>query len=381
MITENVLFSNENKLEDVNIIVGINGSGKSSYLNEIAKYHISKNKIVIAIANTIYDKFTIKGPNAKVLKNSKGKNIVRDSIKDVIKILESENFKAFYRLRNVFEYINFSPIIEFKINNLNPDFKERLIESHLFNNEEKDDLLYFLNRAYEHFLIENEDKFILDFYNNGEFDNLRNVFFLKILNYENKLRKLKILRNIEIVLIKNGERFELNSASSGELSIIASLIFISAHINENSIILIDEPENSLHPKWQIEYVNQILDLFYLFQPKIIIATHSPLIINGSEVNLPSTNIFKGNGFKNFIKQKNDLLNVEEIYEDYFEVTTPENRYVSETIIEEFNLLAEKRIKYYEFKEFVEKLIDNSYEVKQIEALKGILKLAEKFKQK
>lgn len=381
MTIENELFSYVNKLEDVNILVGVNGSGKSSYLNEIAGYHLRNNKTVIAIANTIYDKFTIKGPKAKVLKNSKGKNIVRDSIKDVIKILESENFKAFYRLRNVFEYINFSPTIEFKINNLNPDFKETLVESHLFNNEEKDDLLYFLNRAYEHFLIENEDKFVLDFYDNGEFDNLRNVFFLKILNYENKLRKLKILRNIEIVLIKNGQRFELNSASSGELSIIASLIFISAHINENSIILIDEPENSLHPKWQIEYVNQILDLFYLFQPKIIIATHSPLIINGSEVNLPSTNIFKGNGFKNFIKQKNDLLNVEEIYEDYFEVTTPENRYVSETIIEEFNLLAEKRINFYEFKEFVEKLIENSYEVKQIEALKGILKLAEKFKQK
>lgn len=379
MIFENELFTHKNKLEDVNILVGVNGSGKSSYLNEIANFHVNNNKTVIAIANTIFDKFTIKSSRAKILRNSKGKNIVRDSIKDVLRILENENFKAFNRLRNVFEYINFSPRIEFKINNLDIDFRERIIESNLFNTEEKEDLLYFLNKAYDDFLVENENRFVLDFYDNSEFDNLRNVFFLKILNFENKLKKLKILKNIEIVLIKDKQRFELNSASSGELSIIASLIFISAHINENSIILIDEPENSLHPKWQIEYVNQLLDLFYLFEPKIIIATHSPLIINGAEVNLPSTNIYKGNGFNNFVKQRNDLLNVEEIYEDYFDVTTPENRFVSEKIIEEFNLLAENKIKYFEFRNFVQELIRKSYEKKQIEALRGILELATKFK--
>lgn len=371
------LFESSKSDEDVNILVGINGSGKSSYLNELAKYHLNKGKTVIAVANTIYDKFTIKGRKAKLLKTSRGRNIAKYSVKEVIKVLEKEDSKGFFNLSNVFNYINFESRIEFKINNLNPDFRDLIINTEIFNKDEIEELLFFLNRFYENSFIENEGIFVLDFqYHN--FDPHRNIFFFKILNFENKLRKIKVLKNIEITLFKESNSFPLNHASSGELTLIASLIYISSNIDDNSVILIDEPENSLHPKWQVEYVKKLSELFYFYQPKIIIATHSPLIINGAELNIKNVNIFKGLFFGEFNKQNKDLKNVEEIYESYFDVTTPESRYISQFVIQKFNLLSEDKILYSDFQNILNGLIQNSYDKQQKQALDGILELALKY---
>ncbi|WP_432670308.1 AAA family ATPase [Flavobacterium sp. SM2513] len=371
------LFESSKSDEDVSILVGINGSGKSTYLNEIAKYHLNKGKTVIAVANTIYDKFTIKGQKVKLLKSSRGKNIAKYSIKEVIKVLEKEDSKGFFNLSNVFKYINFESRIEFKINKLNPDFRDLIINTDIFNKDEIEELLFFLNRSYENSFIENEGMFILDFQNQN-FDPHRNVFFLKILNFENKLRKIKVLKNIEITLFKERNSFPLNHASSGELTLIASLIYISVNIDDNSIILIDEPENSLHPKWQVEYVKKLIDLFYFYQPKIIIATHSPLVINGAELNIRNVNIFKGSSDGQFNKHNKDLKNVEEIYDDYFDLTTPENRFISQLVIEKFNLLSEGKISHNNFQNILYELIQNSYDNQQKQALNGILELASKY---
>ncbi|MDC5072602.1 hypothetical protein NRA08_16075, partial [Acinetobacter baumannii] len=61
---------------DVNFLVGVNGSGKSRYLKEIARqYSYSKNYNVVAISNTIFDKFNIRGLNK--LTANHGRYIVR----------------------------------------------------------------------------------------------------------------------------------------------------------------------------------------------------------------------------------------------------------------------------------------------------------------
>lgn len=371
------LFENSISDEDVNIIVGINGSGKSTYLNEIAKHHLNKGKSVICIANTIYDKFTVKSSKAKFLKSSRGKNIARRSINEVVNALDSYDSKVFFNLSNVFNYIKFEPIIEFKIYNLNPDYKELILNSNNFSSDEIQDLLFSIDNAFELY-NQNDGKFILDFSENNDYERLRNRFFLKIIKYENKLKKINVCEKIVITLFKNHTFFPLNDASSGELTLIASLIYISINIRHESVIIIDEPENSLHPKWQIEYVKKLVDLFYFYQPKIIIATHSPLIINGAELNVRNVNIFKGISYGEFVKQTDDLKNVEEIYDNYFDVTTPENRFISHSIINKFNLLSEQKISYPDFRNIINDLINNSYDVQQKNALLGILELAKNY---
>ncbi len=129
------------------------------------------------------------------------------------------------------------------------------------------------------------------------------------------MKKLGILREITLYLEKDNQNISLQNASSGELLILSTLTFISSYIEPNSTILIDEPENSLHPKWQKEYIGKILDMFYYYHPKIIIATHSALMIPLKEQPI---NLFS---IENSIikKLKRTTNNNEELLSDTFKI--------------------------------------------------------------
>jgi ABC-type phosphate transport system ATPase subunit len=71
---------------------------------------------------------------------------------------------------------------------------------------------------------------------------------------------------------------EVAKASSGQQQMLCSVIGLSSAITNNSLILIDEPELSLHPRWQqlyLEYLSAALEA--VSSCHVIIATHSPLI--------------------------------------------------------------------------------------------------------
>jgi len=70
-----------------------------------------------------------------------------------------------------------------------------------------------------------------------------------------------------------------SEASSGEQSVVMSLLGIGSQIRDGSLICIDEPEICLHPEWQEKYIEL---LFHTFSSKrnchFLIATHSPQIV-------------------------------------------------------------------------------------------------------
>lgn len=358
---------------DVNVLIGENGSGKSSLLSEISNFYIKQtDKNVIAIANTVYDKFRNRGSKFNILRVSQGKSLVRNIILESFELLASENLK---KLRNVgltLEYAGFNASISIRIADLKFYYKDIIIESDL-SNKEKDNIITFLD-SFTNEALNTSSIFTVNFFH----DNLNDVkksYYLSIFLYEKVLKKLKIIKGIEIFFSKNNELIPIDSASSGELTVVTTLIYITVNIVDNSIILIDEPENSLHPKWQIEYIKNLLDLFYLYQPKIIIATHSPLIINGKEIDISQINIFKGTN-SGFILHNDNTKNVEEIYEEFFNVTTPENRYLSEKVIEYLNQLSKKNISINTFKNEINELKDNSYDDKQKKVLDNIILMGE-----
>ncbi|WP_313237068.1 AAA family ATPase [Sphingobacterium multivorum] len=361
--------------EDVSILIGENGSGKSMYLNELSKHHLGAGKKVIALANTVFDKFDKHGGKFRILRNSSGKKLPKMAIRSIIKVLFEGIEENMYAIRSTFEYIGFDFCFDIKLEGL-VDKEE--IEA-LARDIRAETGFYELPEILVNY--KEKTRNTSDGYARITLD--RKVYgtsfskdLLRSLLYEQKLRKLGVISNIDICLVKNNERIPILGASSGELALLTSLIFVSAHIDKHSIILIDEPENSLHPKWQIEYIQKIVSLFYFYQPKIIIATHSPLIINGGKLHLKSLSIYKGNR-NGFFLTANEGKNVEEIYEDYFDVTTPENRYLSEFVMDKFNLLAENKLRKSDFENLIHRLIDKSYDDKQQEALRGILELAKK----
>ena len=69
---------------------------------------------------------------------------------------------------------------------------------------------------------------------------------------------------------------DLSSGEQHEVILNYELIFKT---EENSVILIDEPEISLHMLWQKKFIDNLLDIAKKNSLNIIVATHSPDIVN------------------------------------------------------------------------------------------------------
>lgn len=133
-------------------------------------------------------------------------------------------------------------------------------------------------------------------YNDYIFDSGKHSVFwdLSILdaldnNYKisEKLKKAIFLLNEYNLLIfknvffkKNNNKVSVNDLSSGEANVLFSILSINSEIENGSLILIDEPELSLHPKWQSEIIPKIMKSFDEIDGcHFIIATHSPLVVS------------------------------------------------------------------------------------------------------
>ena len=90
---------------------------------------------------------------------------------------------------------------------------------------------------------------------------------------------------------KNGEKFNVSQLSQGEKSLMAligdiarRLAVMNPYLDNplmgDGIVLIDEVDMHLHPKWQRSLVNQLSSTFPKCQ--FVLTTHSPLVISDSK---------------------------------------------------------------------------------------------------
>ena len=84
---------------------------------------------------------------------------------------------------------------------------------------------------------------------------------------------------------ENGKTMSINQLSSGEKQIVfrGSFLLKDKESNKGALIMIDEPEISLHPNWQLEILDFYKALFYNENgeqtSQILISTHSPFIVH------------------------------------------------------------------------------------------------------
>lgn len=96
------------------------------------------------------------------------------------------------------------------------------------------------------------------------------------------LRQLGMISSPEIQLKRAGG-YSLQESSSGEYHFFSSIVGLMATVKPtNSLVLIDEPEISLHPNWQMKYLSFLRELFS--HPEystchILVATHSHFLIS------------------------------------------------------------------------------------------------------
>jgi predicted ATPase len=65
--------------------------------------------------------------------------------------------------------------------------------------------------------------------------------------------------------------------SSGEITMFYRYFPLIQLVTDNCLIIIDEPETHLHPRWIREYIYNLYRIFKKFKAQIIIASHSPII--------------------------------------------------------------------------------------------------------
>jgi len=127
-----------------------------------------------------------------------------------------------------------------------------------------------------HLLTNKLPSYNLDFISISE-----NSTFLNEYQYLKVLSDLEVFSFDTIKLNKHTSRsgyFNIEEASSGEYHLLTSMLSLIAKIRENSFIVIDEPEISLHPNWQLKYIGILYDIFNEFPSShFIIASHSHFI--------------------------------------------------------------------------------------------------------
>ena len=96
-----------------------------------------------------------------------------------------------------------------------------------------------------------------------------------------KYRHKKILVDREhglVAVSDDGQRLELDCLSSGEQHELVLYYALLFKVPSNTIVLIDEPELSLHVAWQKKFLPDLLEIIKLSNFDTLIATHSPYII-------------------------------------------------------------------------------------------------------
>jgi len=112
----------------------------------------------------------------------------------------------------------------------------------------------------------------INYYPGGRGQLLKDLEFLDLFS-------INLLSDVWFQNNYNNELFPLSMLSSGELSMFMRFFDLHEYVKDNSIVLIDEPETHLHPKWIRGYIKTLIDLLGDRKCHVIIATHSPLIVS------------------------------------------------------------------------------------------------------
>ena len=363
------LLSNNSSEGDVSILIGENGSGKSQMHGQLTTEYLRQGKKVIAISNSIYDKFPDSGRNLHLLRDRAGRKKAKRSIKTALLNISPEDITRLKNASEALRFIGYDPVFGLERISVTVDMLDNALSRDEFRDylspSEIDSIksLLFKSGTY------NSEPIVWLSLTDFSFREVDRASLIQLLKWEGVLKKLQIIDTFNIFLRKNGQEISLFEASSGELSFISTIVYLSTTIDENSVILIDEPENSLHPSWQKDYIKILVELFYLYQPRVIAATHSALIVTGGEVSNPTTKIFECRNFQ-FIKRAKEPVNIEEAFIDYFNVVTPQNRYLSNLVIEMLNKLAAGETNIEEIDAQIDRLKTESFEGEQLKMLDG-----------
>lgn len=332
-------FGNENVFT---ILVGKNASGKTKILSKIANSYIfNKEKFifqreifeannsqqepsqVIAVSNSRFDRFPDPyrsifsrdryetHSNQKVFDvdyhylglgsyRSSPHIIISNAVAPIINGLEN-NKKNPEVIAKMLDYIGFLPAFHIELKRSRPakEFYPKLYPQELisllyeefqhacafhknksiriFNFEEEilPGLLYFTSQNPKNKSL----SYNIDLVNDGR----ENREFYEISKYLPSLIECGLFTVTKFSLFNKTtkDKLPMHLASSGQQCMLLMFFGMAGVIKDGSLICIDEPEISLHPRWQAEFIETLQNSFSKYRGcHFVIATHSPQIVSG-----------------------------------------------------------------------------------------------------
>jgi len=259
-----ISFVDENdKALPIIVLAGVNGSGKTTLLEIITNFIkiIKKN-------NQSYieiEKFDTKGHKDEIL-------ILTH--KDFLDIKESKAFKSFLSSGA------FNPYDKINGDSLFPYAEYMKIDKCIyFSTNTSIEKLKKLIPEYLRKMVWNEDIKASEAFERIR-DFINNIF--KDINIKIEFDSRDGEENLFFRNKSGGDKFSIDALSTGEKTLLSKVLFLYLEDIKDKVILIDEPELSLHPSWQ----NKVLKIYENYALKnncqIIIATHSPHIIGSAK---------------------------------------------------------------------------------------------------
>lgn len=309
----------------INLFIGKNGLGKSYALKKLIEY-LSIDDFNSLVENNLIS-------NRPVI----NKLLVISNVYDDNFVSKKTDIK-----KNTFSFIDYKYI--------------NLLKNRSFNNQEKNISRINLSIALKEILryklvgyqkINKIDilikvlKNIIDFdhiliTNNNKEEELFRIYSgereqLNFISRINEDNDLKFIKNDSIVYF-----------SSGQLTFIKYLFYVLAFIEQDSLVIIDEPENFLHPNLEMELIKLLYQILELTNSVCIIATHSTHM--SREVSRYYINEFSLND------------NSVDIFNPAIETFGNSLEFISDNIFKDLD----KRNRYF-YKKLIELTNDNNYE--------------------
>ncbi|WP_069470619.1 AAA family ATPase [Candidatus Marithrix sp. Canyon 246] len=256
----------------VNILIGKNGSGKSTLLSLIKNFfrseaqslaHLDVNSIDIEIENDDVEQINLCYINTfemylenlqQLSENSQAKNDLKTELDVILEHLINDWKNYLLKRKNLAETVT----IAF-------DQKIREISSKETGNEHDfQELKKLLNE---------KTKQINDiyYYRDNFIEQINHLF-------SDSNKRIDFDENNAIIFKNNNNKsLSVYELSSGEKQILIILLNVLIQENKPTVILMDEPEVSLHLAWQLDLIDMIQNLNQNCQ--IIIVTHSAGVFN------------------------------------------------------------------------------------------------------
>jgi len=176
-----------------------------------------------------------------------------------------------------------------------------------------------------------------------EFDVIKRELSLDKFALIKELQALDLISYPSISLIKADGSIDLEETSSGEYHFISTMIGLFASIKQNSVILIDEPEVSLHPNWQMKYIHYLKDIFKEYSSShFILTTHSHFVVSDLQGNTSFiSGLVKKDGLiSSFpINQNTYGWSAEEVLYSVFNVASVRNHFLEADIADLLGIIS------------------------------------------